>query len=515
MKYLLAILFFWICCSQITDAIAQDADWIRYRVVDQKTKNPIPFASVQIKSRRTGVVTNADGDFQIPVRYSVYGDTLMISCIGYDTKISPMRGLNPQALQTILLVQSSTVLSAVEVKGGKSGRLTAYKVVKAAIHNLPYNAISDPYSYDAYYRDYQFEDSIYVNLNEALLQVIDSGFASNDQLKTRIALLDYIPNETFKRDSTSEIAYDNREKKFIPNAKVGTFGGNELMILRIHDPLRNSNQFSFSFVNVFNKDFLTNHYFSFGNPTTRDGVELFNIKIESKYTAAGASHNAVGNLYIEKGNFAFHKMEYRVYETEKEKKILLYDIAVEYSRKEKYMHPNYISFSNLFKMKNPQDFIDTAVYVDTDADAFVVYTNHRVDDRTANDSSHFELRANGRRLLIKDVKVVDQNQIYLFLDKNPGFNIHVSAKTMTAMMKFKFKGVKDYDGRELNVPSYITVNQFREVFIQQTGLPVEYNKFNYMNPLIPLSEQIPVGSESNSNRWMNTPLKKKGSNSVE
>lgn len=515
MKFPLTIPLLLICWFQMTDAMAQDADWIRFRVVDQKTKKPIPFASVQIKSRRTGVITNADGDFQIPLRFSVYGDTLMISCIGYETKNVPLRGLNPQLLQSIALKETSTELAAVEVSGGRSGRLTAYKVVKMAIHNLPYNSISVPYSYEAYYRDYQFEDSIYVNLNEALLQIIDSGFATNDQLKTRIALLDYIPNEDFKRDSATEIEYDNHQKKFIPNAKVGTFGGNELMILRIHDPLRNSNQFSFSFVDVFNKNFLTNHYFSFGKPTSHDGVQLYCINFESKSYVGGTTHNAAGSIYIEKGNFAIHKIEYRVYELEKEKKGLLYDIAVEYSRKEKSMHPNYISFNNLFKIKNPLDFVDTAIYVDPELEAFVVHTNHPVNDVTTNDTSQFELRANGRRLLIKDIKVQNQNEIYLFLDKNPGFNIRMGAKTMTSVMKFKFKGVKDYDGRELNVPSYITVNQFREVFIQQTGIPVEYYKTDYMNPLVPLSEQMPVGSDSNSGRWMNTPLKKKERSPVE
>lgn len=53
------------------------------KVVDKETNEPLPYASIIIKEKPIGTVTNADGefDFYIPSEYSQ--DTLMISMMGY------------------------------------------------------------------------------------------------------------------------------------------------------------------------------------------------------------------------------------------------------------------------------------------------------------------------------------------------------------------------------------------------------------------------------------------------
>src|SRR5436305_1177732 len=68
------------------------SDAIQCRVVDIKSKQPIPFASVKIwiKSKLSGVISNDDGDFQIPSSYKEQIDSIVISCIGYSNHIIKM-----------------------------------------------------------------------------------------------------------------------------------------------------------------------------------------------------------------------------------------------------------------------------------------------------------------------------------------------------------------------------------------------------------------------------------------
>ena len=48
-----------------------------------------------------------------------------------------------------------------------------------AIENIKNNNPIDPFSYIAYYRDYQFVDKKYINLNEGIAEVFDQGFLTH------------------------------------------------------------------------------------------------------------------------------------------------------------------------------------------------------------------------------------------------------------------------------------------------------------------------------------------------
>ena len=62
------------------------------------------------------------------------------------------------------------------------------------------------------YREYQLKDSQYVNLNEAIIEVLDDGFDTDDFKNSRIKLFEYRMNHYFPRDKTKEIFYDNMGK---------------------------------------------------------------------------------------------------------------------------------------------------------------------------------------------------------------------------------------------------------------------------------------------------------------
>ena len=65
---------------------AQNVEEIFCKVMETGTIYPVPYATIQIKNSSKGVIANVDGDFRIPYRYKVAKDTIVVSCLGYETK---------------------------------------------------------------------------------------------------------------------------------------------------------------------------------------------------------------------------------------------------------------------------------------------------------------------------------------------------------------------------------------------------------------------------------------------
>ena len=63
--------------------LGQEEPIIRGKVVDLKSGNSIPFATIRLITQKGihGVISNAEGDFQIPTTYKTIVDTIRISCV--------------------------------------------------------------------------------------------------------------------------------------------------------------------------------------------------------------------------------------------------------------------------------------------------------------------------------------------------------------------------------------------------------------------------------------------------
>ena len=59
--------------------------FLRGKLLDSQTQEPIPFATVRVKGYALGIISNMDGGFQIPEKFKALGGFLVISCMGYET----------------------------------------------------------------------------------------------------------------------------------------------------------------------------------------------------------------------------------------------------------------------------------------------------------------------------------------------------------------------------------------------------------------------------------------------
>ncbi len=489
---------------------------LKGRIIDSKSDSPIPFATILLKSKgqsgTMGLVSNTEGDFQIPVRHSERVDTVVVSCIGYVTKKFLLSQLSEDRIQLIRMDEATVRLGEIEIKANKRTRISALSIVRKAIKSIPYNYPSLPESYVAYYRDYQMRDNQYINLNEAIVEVYDEGFKSSDQLSTKMMLYDYQKNKEFERDTTTEIAYDNYRAKFIPGAKLYHFGGNELVILRVHDALRNYKIKSYSFVDMLERDFVVNHKFNLDRTIFLNETPLYQISFSSKEVASGNGHIAKGIIYIEHDNYAIHKMEYTTYELEDLKEKTLYDIEVEYSRGDASMRLNYLSFNNFFTIKDPLDFEVREMNFDKRMMAMEIIFNKRPLVESALDAKKYEISFKDKNMVITHVRAGDVNQgeppnsVYLYVHS------YLFPKNFTEVaddFAVNFKGIYDTDGRLLNEVNYIPVNQFREIFVQKaTARQLNIPDSLYVKKDMPLAESSRKnGAPEDSEYWMNTPLK--------
>lgn len=502
------------------------------RLIDDLSGEPVSFATIRLKNLMMGVVSNANGDFQIPSKYRELDDFLVISCIGYVTKTIPLKELSETDLNVIQLKQQVTVLQSVTVRSrrrrGDQDRegyrapkaYSAERIVALAIKAIKVNYPQDPYSYIGYYRDYQLRDTSYLNLNEAIVEVFDNGFSTNDQIETQLSLFEYRKNKDFPRDTAASIPYDNKpsyvshsRNKYIPNAKLSSWGGNELSILRLHDAIRNNEIFSYSFVNVFNKEFVQNHYLKLDGEVMLDTIRLYSIAFESRYTASGPRNFAKGKLYIEKGNFAIHKIEYAAYNKTMRETQLMYDIKVEYVRNNGKMCLNYISFNNGFRLNDDAFFKVIDIVYDRSQHAFALDFNTIPEEKSVQNPDNYSFTVRGQPIKMRMIVKTGSRKVLLYPDDASVAILESQGNALSSSLKYDVRNVRDINNRQLDVDDSNTIFQFRELFVQRCALndpvPAQYT---LMKKDVPLEANQPAAPGANVEFWMNSPLKTKGGN---
>ncbi|SNR77309.1 carboxypeptidase-like regulatory domain-containing protein [Hymenobacter mucosus] len=92
------------------------------RIVDEKTKEPIPFASVGLREEMTGALTNEYGFFQMPMPEKNPQDSLIINALGYFRKAVLIKpGIKVQDMiievpKRAIALKEVTVTSSAKIK---------------------------------------------------------------------------------------------------------------------------------------------------------------------------------------------------------------------------------------------------------------------------------------------------------------------------------------------------------------------------------------------------------------
>lgn len=522
-------ILFVFCASFVS---AQQSDFFFGKIEDSATGEPVVFANIRIKDRALGVITNVDGSFRIPLKYKDYGDIIEVSSMGYQTKEIPIADFSQEELNVIVLDPSAISLqeAVVKARDKRGRRLSAEQIVQKAIDAIPNNYPLTSFSTIGYYRDYQFNEGKYINLNEGIMEVYDQGFDQPDDLTSEIQVFNFELNKDFKQDSMARTAYDyNNYKKIIRKAYLGAHGGNEFRILRIHDAIRNYNAFSYDYIGALKYDFIENHVFLRSKDSDADYEALYGIKFWKRYP----NYRAHGEIFISKSDFAIHRLEYTMYNnrrTNKEKKKnkhghkqkVIFDISTNYTRIHNKMYLNYISFHNSFEVRKPPKFALDSTLVNMPGGYYSLYFNNPVDSLTAANPKNYDILYRQKKYKIDKIEVF-RDSVRLYGDeefRQVLYNTRGETTTLINkrrvsevenMFELVIEKVRDIYGNLVNEPDIHEYQQFREFFTQRIK-PDSRAPFDgqFMDKEKPIFEDQPmVKPKDYREYWMNTPLEGK------
>lgn len=178
------------------------------KAVDKETKEPLPFASVGIKGKPIGTITNLQGDFDFHFPENYRNEILVITMLGYQNFEAPVWSVLDARQTEILLEKSTTVLSTLVV----SDSLTGGDVLRIALSRIDQNYPSQPFLLDGFYRDLKKIGDTYVSLLEAAIKIYDEDYRAprnKFKLRERVALREVRRSLGYENKFTSYFDEDN------------------------------------------------------------------------------------------------------------------------------------------------------------------------------------------------------------------------------------------------------------------------------------------------------------------
>ncbi len=524
--FLLKLIVFCNLLSEINAQGQLEVCELLCRVVDKDSGFPIYYTTVKLSGTNKGVIADHEGEFRLPCNL-VDSDKIILSSIGYKTKKLDIKELQTDKINVVYLEPHLESLEAVTLtsKKKRERKLPARLIVLRAIKNIPLNYPKLPYSYIGYYRDYQQpigdsytritkqhqKDAQYINLNESIIEVFDAGFETDyfENESNQALLYSYDQNKTFIQDKALAIPYDNKKKKYLNTVFIPPFGGNEFNVLNVINSIRNHSRQSFSFVDIFNKNFEKNHFFSLQGVTYLNDTPIYEISFVTNASASGVNHFAKGTIFISKNNYSIYRLHYELYRINK--KAPIYEVTIEYVPVNNKMYLNYITFNNKFKAGSANYFKIKEVNFDPNGMFFDVYFNNELDKNSISPIyKKFKVVYDQEKQNVKIEKVlILKDRLRIFIDKKQLRSIpNFKFDNLSEVIRLKVKNVKDTNGKVLNrIPRFV-LNQYREMFVQEIFPEKEINKnLQFMDKNIPLSESVINSFVDKHKYWVNTPLK--------
>lgn len=149
-------------------------------VIDDESEEPLPFATVALKNKGNGTVTNSNGEFILNIPWNCLSDTLFISYLGYVGREIPVG----QAIDnnfTIVMRKEFIPIPEIIIRT-KIPQEIIYKTLAA----IPHNYGNTPALLTGFYREGVLKKQELQVYSEAIIQIYKSAYSGsllNDQIK--------------------------------------------------------------------------------------------------------------------------------------------------------------------------------------------------------------------------------------------------------------------------------------------------------------------------------------------
>jgi hypothetical protein len=142
-------------------------------IIVDENNTTMPYANIKIGTK-TSTMTNSEGSFTVMITSAQRKDSLSVSYIGYENLKVPL--LNLQTGIKITLLRDVINLKEVIIT-----QLTAESIIVNAMNNISQNYASQPFEMIGFYREIGRIDSSYLSFAEALLNILNKGYAGKDK----------------------------------------------------------------------------------------------------------------------------------------------------------------------------------------------------------------------------------------------------------------------------------------------------------------------------------------------
>jgi hypothetical protein len=130
------------------------------KVTDRETGEPLEFASVWIKGKAIGTITNAQGEFDFHIPAEFRNEMFTVSMLGYKSFESPVWTVVESASQHIQLEKSATLLDEIVVRDSLNGG----DILEIALSRVELNFPQEPFLLEGFYRDIKKVGATYISL---------------------------------------------------------------------------------------------------------------------------------------------------------------------------------------------------------------------------------------------------------------------------------------------------------------------------------------------------------------
>ncbi len=146
---------------------------------DKESNDPLVFATIAVEGENTATVSNSDGEFILKISKNSEVKNIIISHLGYENLIVPIRDLKSD--RNVLKINPAILTLAEIVVFPDSAKHLIHMVLNKVRENYGNKA----YNMTGFYREYIKKKNRYVGLSEAVVKLYKASYTGvlNDQVQ--------------------------------------------------------------------------------------------------------------------------------------------------------------------------------------------------------------------------------------------------------------------------------------------------------------------------------------------
>ncbi|RXQ91560.1 carboxypeptidase-like regulatory domain-containing protein [Ancylomarina salipaludis] len=146
------------------------------RILDKRNKKALAYASIGIRGKTIGTISNVDGEFLLNIQAEHFNDTLVISFIGLKNTEIPLAQLSTDDIR-IELEEDYISLQEVIIRN-----TDPLALLKSVINNFSKNYPEHPSLLTAFYRESVSKNKNYMIYLESILDIYKSSYQSYNRI---------------------------------------------------------------------------------------------------------------------------------------------------------------------------------------------------------------------------------------------------------------------------------------------------------------------------------------------